>query len=97
MNIVEKIARMVDREGAYSEWQDATGKIVPPSIHQEYFQALYESLAVDLLKLFLTLNAKEVREELVEFEKNGWRKLGVPIDDPRIKKQADELIAAKFS
>lgn len=97
MRLVEEVARMIDQEGAYSEWCHTDGTPVEPTVRQKYFQAKYECIAIDILKLVLKKSASEIRGELILFEKEGWRRLGVPIDDPRIKDEADRIIAEKFA
>jgi len=99
MNLVEQVARMLDREGAYSVWYGTTstdGKPLDFTTRQKYFQAVYEHLAVDILKFALNTGPSEIRKALVEFEKDGWRELGVPIDNAQISDEAHRIIEAKY-
>lgn len=54
MNIVEQVARMIDAEGAYAVGYpstDPSAQPIPFTTRQKYFQAKYEHLAVEIVKL----------------------------------------------
>lgn len=95
MNIIEQVARMLDAEGAYGDFQGSPESAVAyVRSRQNYFRAHYECKAIELLKLMLTYKPEDVRAALIEFEKDGWRKLGVPLDK---LPDADKIIFAKYS
>lgn len=99
MNIVEEIARMIDCEGAYGERFDNTrpeAKPCEPTTRQKYWRARYDHIAVGVVKRLAMFRSDELKSQLVEFEKAGWRKLNVPIDDPALKPSADRIIADKY-
>lgn len=100
MNLVEQIARMIDAEGAYTEWFDGTDEDAKPhplTPRQKYFQAKYECQAIEILKLIGVMNKATIRSDLIEWEKMGWMRLGVPIDRPDLKERAEEIIAGKYA
>lgn len=99
INLVDQIARIIDTEGAYSIAVDGTGpgaKMHPHTTRQKYWQAKYELLAIEILKRVGNYSRKEISEHLIEFEKAGWLRLGVPINDPKFKAMADKIIEAKY-
>lgn len=99
MNLVEKIARMIDAEGAFGEYYDNTGLDsgpMPPTARQEYFRAHYRNKAVQILMVLASISADRIKADLIEFEKEGWRQLKFPIDNPEIKPIADKIIADKY-
>ena len=99
MNLVEQVARMIDSEGAYGiAYPDSSGTSspIPFSIRQKYFQAKYECLAIDIIKRLMAARHAEMRTDLIAWEKDGWRRLGVPIGDPKFKEDADRIIDAKY-
>ena len=99
MNLVEQIARMIDREGAYGIGFNGTGPNAQPhpfTTRQKYWQATYELLAVEILKKLMATPKDEIRNSLIEFERSGWLRLGVPVDDPQFKELADKTIADKY-
>lgn len=93
MNLVERIARIIDAEGAYAEAYDGTGgnaRLHELTTRQKYFRAKYELKATQILKLVLSYNAETIKKMLIEFEMDGWRKLGIPVDDPLLSKTVVE-------
>ncbi len=96
MNIVEQVARVIDHEGAYTEWFDGTGfdaKPHSPTTRQKYHRARAESDAVTILKLALAAGPEALREQLIEFEMQGWRERGIPVDQPELAKVVTEKYA----
>jgi hypothetical protein len=84
MNIVEQVARMIDAEGAYAEYwgsSDPNAEPMPQTVRQKYFRTGYECKAIEILQLVTGMATEKIIADLIEFEKEGWRKLGVPIDD----------------
>lgn len=95
VNLVERIARMIDTEGAYAEAYDGTGedaRLHELTTRQKYFRAAYELKATQLLKMTLEYDAETIKKMLIEFEMSGWRELGVPVDDPLLSK----IVAEKY-
>lgn len=79
MNLVEQIARIIDSEGAYSVAYDGTGpnaKQHPVTSRQEYFRAKYECDAIKILELINDYTDDKVRDDLIQWHKDGWEKLG---------------------
>lgn len=99
MNIVEQVARIIDSEGAYGvAYSDsACTQQIPFTTRQKYFQSKYEHLAVEIIKFIRRHDPQQVKDELIEFEKDGWRRLGVPIDDPSLRETADQTIREKYA
>lgn len=93
MNLVEKIARMIDTEGAYSVWKTENGEDSEFTTRQRYWQAKYECLAIDIIKTLMQVSAKDMREDLIAWEKQGWANLGLPIDSIP---DFDKLIESKY-
>lgn len=103
MNLVEQIARQIDAEGAYGIGYPSTSPHalpIPFTTRQKYFQASYECKAIDLLKMLLDAGfaTDAVREELVQWEKFGWQRLGVNIElTPEIAAETDAIIRNKYA
>lgn len=99
-NLVERIARMIDAEGAYSTWMnsaDADAKQHPFSTRQLYFQSSYELKAIEILKALAGVPLETIRADLIEWEKLGWERLGININqDAETKTVADDVIAKKY-
>lgn len=98
-NLVEQIARMIDAEGAYAVGYPSTNpsQPIPFTVRQKYFQAKYECLAIEIVKMLMAIERAKMRSDLIAWEKAGWLRLGVPINDPEFKDQADRIIEAKYS
>ena len=100
MNLVERIARMIDAEGAYYEAFNGTGPEAQKhdfTVRQKYFQANYELRAIEILNLLRPVGKDKIRNDLIEWEKFGWKRLGVPIDDPKFKEMADGIIEREYA
>lgn len=101
MNLVEQIARLIDHEGAYSVWLDGTGpdaKEHPLTTRQKYYQAKLELDAIAILKLVAGVPLERIKADLIEHEKMGWKRLGIPIDrDDETKATTNEIIAKKYA
>ena len=97
MNIVERVARTTDAEGAYSEWYDGTSAKTPieSTTRQKYFRAKYECDAVAILKVALEMDPESIRADLVKFEVSGWGRLGIPIEDPALRKIIEDKYATQ--
>lgn len=82
MNLVEQVARMLDDEGAFSvAYADVSGKVaIALTTRQKYFQAKYEARAVELLKFISSMTKTAIKADLIEFEMQGWKRLGVPLE-----------------
>lgn len=99
MNLVDQIARVIDKEGAFAVAFDSTGhdaKMHPHTTRQKYWQATYELMAVEILKRVRLYTHNEIRQHLIDFEKSGWLRLGVPVDDPNFKELANKIIEEKY-
>lgn len=102
LNIVERIARMIDAEGAYGMAFPGTNPAADPipfTTRQKYFQADYELKAIHILKMLLSagLATEEVREQLVAWEKHGWARLGINIEpDAETAALTDLTIREKY-
>ena len=97
MNLVEQVARMIDAEGAYGVFYDNTradASPCEPTVRQRYFQAYYECKAIELLKLLAGQTPAKIKRDLVEFEKEGWKRLGVPLEK---LPEADKIIEGKYA
>lgn len=97
MNIVETVARMIDAEGAYAKafgGTDASSPAIPFTTRQKYFQAKYEMQAIEILKLAAGAGTDKIKADLIQFEKDGWKRLGVPLEQ---LPEADAIIAAKYA
>ena len=93
MNIIDRIARMIDSEGAYSECYDGTGASAikqPFSTRQKYFQARYEYLAIQIVDLFLGCERDDIRKDRITWEIDGWEKHGLP------RERAERMLKEKF-
>jgi len=95
MNLVEQVARMLDDEGAYSVAYGSTSGAdpLPLSPRQKYFQAKYEARAVELLKFIGSMTKTAIKADLVEFEMQEWKRLGVLLE--RLP-DARAIIEAKY-
>ena len=96
--LIDVIAKMIDSEGAFSANYTTTGlgsKPIPPSSRQKYFQAKYRHTAVKIVRLLLDRSHEDLIKELVSFEKNAWKELGVDMTIPEIKDMVDKLIENK--
>ena len=87
MNLVETIARMIDAEGAYAVFYNNTSADAAPcepTTRQKYFRAHYECKAIEILKLMAGQTPKKIRNDLIKFEKDGWKRLfekhGISLD-----------------
>jgi len=87
----------MDIEGAYARITNWDGTLKEYTTRQLYFQAAYEVKAIEILKMTLRTGEVRIRSDLIEFEKEGWRRLGVPIDDPKFKDLADGIIREKYA
>lgn len=99
MNVVETIARMIDAEGAYAVATDSTlpdAKPMPFTTRQKYFQSVYEVKAVEIVCSLRRYSPKEMTAFLIDFEKKGWRRMGVPIDNPKFRDMVDRIIEEKY-
>ena len=93
MNLVEQIARMIDAEGAYSEWYENTSDGIEPAeptTRQKYYRAKYESKAVDILRTLMRHDQRSIRQALIDFEKEGWKKYGIDVDALRMSKVVED-------
>jgi hypothetical protein len=100
LNLVEQVARMLDAEGAYGEWYDNSSfdaEPMPPTPRQNYFRAHYECKAIEILKLLAGQTPENIRADLIEFEKEGWKrefaKRGLAFDQ---LPGAAQIIEAKY-
>ena len=98
-NLVEQIAKMIDTEGAYAVAYPSTApsEPIPFTTRQKYFQAKYELLAIEIVKMLMAIERVKIRSDIIAWEKAGWLRMGVPINDPKFKEQADRIIEAKYS
>lgn len=81
MNLIERIARLIDSEGAYGVAFSSTSENaspIPPSIRQKYFQSKYEHEATQIAKIILNAGPDKLRNDLVDFDVETWGKLGLP-------------------
>lgn len=79
MNYVLKIAQLLDPP-AYTRWSTSTlenAEQSPFTTEQLYRQAVAENRAVIILKNVITKYSEEIHQDLVEFEIQGWFRLGI--------------------
>jgi hypothetical protein len=97
MNIVQIIAEMI--EPPPTPWYDGTGygakpvklsKITELEIEGRRLKA--EGLAIDILNYLLNISHNLVRKDLIQFELDGWKQLGLPVDNKIFK----EMVKRKY-
>lgn len=85
MNIVETAARIINGSAWMEGWadQDGVAAVDHPLLHSRlaYQRAEATEKATEILKLALRMTADELREALIQAELDGWRSLGVPVDN----------------
>lgn len=95
-NLVDKIAKII-RPGIFDVWYKHTGdgaEPVEPDVRKKYYQADARLKAATIMKLLLKLKAKEIRQELIDDEIDGWRRMiGDVIDKPELQ----EIIKDKYA
>jgi len=99
MNIVDQVARIIDPD-AFDEtpWYDGVGpdaKKVDFGPVEKSRKEFHKSQAIvkagKILKL--VLKTKNIREQLIEDERNGWEKLGIPasiLNTPEVQKVIED-------
>lgn len=100
MSIVEKAAAIIE-PGAYAtDWFGGTGPDARPvklsglsESRRNYFRASAECRAIEILRIAASMTQAELRAALIEYERDGWRRLGLPMDDPELR----EVIERKYS
>jgi hypothetical protein len=97
VNLVEKIARMMDKEGAYSTGYPSTNpktKPIPFSTRQKYWQSTYECIAIDILNLISSISKDQIKEDLIEWEKYNWERLGL---SKEVIRNLHDIIKEKYN
>ena len=78
MNIVFRLARMLDTTGAYQEVVniDQTPRKLTPE--QKSWRNYYESLSHDILKIILSIKPISIKDDLMAYERERYRRAGFP-------------------
>jgi len=92
-DIVIRVAKMID-PGAFAVWFDCSSddaKPVPPDTRKKYMRSRAICLANDILKLASA--TRDLPKVLAESEAAWWKLMGVPVDDPKLRKVIDDKYA----
>ncbi len=88
-DIVVRIAKVID-PGAFADWWDGTGpaaKKHEPSVRARYYQSVAMAEAQEILKTLAKM--PDWKEQAASAEADAWRDMGVPVDEPVLRKIVD--------
>lgn len=88
-DIVVQVAKIID-PGAFAVWYRGTApdkKPVPPDTRKRLAQATAICKAIDALKLASA--ADNLKKQLADSEATAWEDLGVPANDPDLRRVVD--------
>jgi len=95
--LVIEISKIID-ESAYQEWLEfVDGEYRPhESVRQKYKQSSAECKAVEIMKRLSKFKPKQIADALIEFETQGWERLGIP-KEALDTDEAKEIIKNKYA
>lgn len=81
-NIVNRIAKLIDSEGAFATYKstgDPDAPNDPYTTRQLYHQAKYRMQAIAVLEMVLPISRETIQQDIQKFTEDEWIRLGMPV------------------